>query len=203
MDSEEDLKEHIELQQQTIEEQRQALEKQQAEAAKLAEELQKIKDKQAEAKVATPVTSGAGTESEVQKWKAAAEEAAKLKETNAQLQARLDQETLTKEFPQIKDWSVVVGNNLEERRTHANKIVSMIGGKIVESNTGEADGVSKGDAFKGVPRAGGPSVDSLKQEEANKIRGEMNDAMKKGDVRTVLDKCFEMQPNATKALFQG
>lgn len=197
-----DLQEHIESQHQMIEEQRAQLERQQKEVAELNAKLAEANKKPVAPKAEEKVSGGTDQE-EIQKWKAAAEEAAKLKETNAQLQARLDQETLTKEFPQIKDWSVVVGNNLEERRTHANKIVSMIGGKIVESNTGEANGVSKGDAFKGVPRAGGPSVDSLKQEEANKIRGEMNDAMKKGDVRTVLDKCFEMQPNATKALFQG
>lgn len=196
----EEIQDHLDLQQATIQDQKEAIDKKDADLLSLQQQVKEFQEKlSANAQAAKPADKPEDNAPAVDSE--AAKKLAELEEKNAALQAKLDQDTLEKEFPRIKDWSVVVGSNLEQKRAHAAKIVSLINVEPAKPSTDPA--ADKGNKFAGVPPAGAPSTEALSQEEFNKRKSEMLELQKKGDVGGVLEKCFELQPNATKALFQG
>lgn len=164
-----------------------------------------------EAAKSAPSSSGGLTEEQIKELQEKAKLADEATKKAQELQSQIDQSTLEKEFPQIKDWSVVVGTNLEERKSHAAKIAAMIGGGAPEVSaskgapqpTGDAPAPDKGDAWQGAPGTGSPAGEAQAAQERVKKVEDLKARQKSNDISGVLDACMALQPKATENLFAG
>jgi len=194
--TEEELVEHVTKQSATIEAQSKQLSEKDAAIAQLKADQAKL---------------GGLTPEKIEELKAAAKAGAEAIRINAEYKEKQEQEALAKEFPLIKDWSVVKGKDLAERKEHAAAIAAMLAPETPEQKAAREKAAAAkaaadktgnpGDAFKGVTGGTGPSVDQLTVEDKNKTVKEMGDATKRNDISGVLEGCMKLQPKATAALF--
>lgn len=179
--TEEEMQNHIDAQRGTINEQKNTIEKQNADLESLRKDVEGLK-------------SGATNVED-------------LTQKNADLQRQVDINDLKAKFPKVTDWSVIMGNTKEEMEKHAEAVSKMIPGDAPASKKeepkveGDGKGVasSPGDKFAGVGGVGAPAVEAVSEEQKLKTLAERNEAIKKGDLKTVLDKQIELNPKNARA----
>ena len=188
--TEEEMKEHIELQSATIAEQKSAIATQKDELGKLTGSVTELKK--------TSVSP-----EDITKFKEFETKNVELEKKNAEFQSQFDNATLKEKFPAIKDWSLVKGKDLAEKEEHAGKLNEALGGKAPEKKPDpdpNKEPADKGEKFKGVGGPGAPSAESIAQEEKTKKLEVLKTAQKSGDLAQVLDSCFDLQPEKTAAV---
>lgn len=137
----------------------------------------------------------------------------KLKADNAALlskeQARADadfQAALAKDFPNIKDFSVVVGATHDEKRAHAMKLNALFAPAApapaaAPKATVPASG-NPGDTLN-IPPMGAPGGEVGKAQAESQAKLELTQAVMRGDVSAAFDKCVELQPEPYKRVVAG
>lgn len=136
--------------------------------------------------------------------KLAADNAALL--TQAQARADADfQVALAKDFPNIKDLSVVAGATHEEKRTHAAKLNAMFtpapapapAPKPVVPPSG-----NPGDNLN-IPPMGSPGGEAAAAQAKAQTINELDAAMKSGNVSAAYDKVVALQPKQFERVIAG
>lgn len=191
--TEQEMKEHLELQSTTIEEQKTTISTQKDELTKLGDSIKELK-------------KTAVTPEELTKLKEVQTKFTEMETKNGELQGQLDNISLKEKFPAIKDWTLVKGATLAEKEEHAGKLNEALGGKAPEKKPDldpskkNEEPVNKGEKFKNVGGPGAPSTEMISEEEKTKKLEGLRNAQKSGDLGAVLDSCIALQPEKANAI---
>lgn len=132
----------------------------------------------------------------------------KLMADNAALaareQARTDAEfraSLAKDFPHVKDLSLVAGATHEEMRAHAAKLNAAMAPAPAPAPA-PATPPNPGDSLN-IPPMGSPGGEAAAAQAKAQTIQELDAAVKRGDVSAVYDKCVALQPEPYKRVIAG
>lgn len=148
----------------------------------------------------TPAAADAALKAELDK---ALSRLADMEKRENERKANDEQAALTKDFPTIKDWSVVAGKTFEEKKAAAAKLVAMFPAPEPRA----AVDVNKtppphnpGDRFT-PPPMGAPGGEAGQAQVITEKMKQLGEAVNAGNVSRAFDLCVELQPNGVKRLY--
>lgn len=139
---------------------------------------------------------------QIEPLKKQAAEANVFKAKLSEAKRKEEDSVLAKEFPRIKDFGILAGDTVEVRRESAKKLYAALGVDF-KAEPKKDEKPADGEPKKSWDDAGNlsqPSAEEQAKAAKEKIRMELNEAMKKGDTKAALKLSMAAQPNAVAQL---
>lgn len=118
--------------------------------------------------------------------------------------AQMAEAQMKTEFPNVKDWTLVAGSTIEEKRAHAAKLNAAFAPPTPAPAPAPAPAASAnpGDTLN-IPPMGAPGGEAAALQAKTQTVQELDAAVKRGDVGAAFDKCVALQPEPYKRVIAG